>query len=150
MLDEIDQAILRALASDGRASAETLAEKIGLSATPVRRRIRQMEAEGIIRGYGANINLRRIGLELGFYVFVKLRTRERSSIEAFEARVKALPEILRCDMITGAHDFVLMLRCETMDAYNNFLRNRLTGLPEVFGVETSVVVAEVKQATLPG
>ncbi len=146
MIDRIDQSILQALVADGRASVETVAERVGLSTTPVRRRIRRLEAEGIIRGYRADIDLRRMGLELGFYVFVKLRSREKSNVEEFEARVKSLPEILRCDMITGAHDFVLMLRCETMDRYNEFLRHNLTDLPGVFGIETSVVVAEVKAA----
>ncbi|MEX0347174.1 MAG: Lrp/AsnC family transcriptional regulator [Rhizobiaceae bacterium] len=144
MIDDIDRKIIREAISDGRASVEAIAEKIGLSPTPTRRRIRRLEQDGIISGYQAAVDPEKCGLELAAYVFVKLQSRDRKSIAKFEARVIDLPEILKCDLITGAHDYILTVRLPGMKDYNRYLRDILAELPGVFGIETSVVIGEVK------
>jgi Lrp/AsnC family leucine-responsive transcriptional regulator len=144
MIDDIDKMIITQLIADGRASVESVAEKIGLSPTPTRRRIRRLEEEKVIRGYTATIDPAMCRLDLALYVFVKLQSRDRVAIAAFEARLKELPEILRCDLITGTHDYVLTVRLSGMRDYNNYLRTVLAELPGVFGIETSVVIGQVK------
>ena len=128
MLDQTDRKIVAALTEDGRASVETVAEKVGLSPTPTRRRIRRLEQLGVISGYQAAIDPEKCGLELAVYVFVKLQSRDRKSIAEFEARVKELPEILQCDLITGAHDYILAVRLPGMKDYNRYLREVLAEL----------------------
>ncbi|MCR9136728.1 MAG: Lrp/AsnC family transcriptional regulator [Alphaproteobacteria bacterium] len=144
MLDRIDQKIVSTLIDDGRASAETVADRVGLSPTPTRRRVRRLEETGVIAGYRADIDPDKCGLELAIYVFIKLQSRDRDSIAKFESRILALPEIQRCDLITGAHDYILTVRLPGMKDYNRYLRDILAELPGVFGIETSVVIGQVK------
>ncbi|MEM7067352.1 MAG: Lrp/AsnC family transcriptional regulator [Pseudomonadota bacterium] len=147
MLDEKDRKILSTLVEDGRASVETVAEAIGLSPTPTRRRIQQMEESGVISGYSANIDAEKLGLELAIYAFVKLQKRDRDTIAKFESEVSKIPEVLTCDLITGAHDYLLYMRLPAMKHYNRFLRHVLAELPGVFGIETSVIIGNVKNSS---
>ncbi len=144
MLDAIDRKILQCLHEDGRASVETVAGRIGLSPTPVRRRIRQMEEAGVIRGYRADVDLSVAGLPLTLIVFIKLQSRDRTTIAQFESRIRSLKEVLNCRLITGSADYMLTLQVSDMAAYNDYLRVVLAELPGVFGIETSVVISEVK------
>lgn len=144
MIDEKDRKIITALLEDGRASVETVADKVGLSPTPTRRRIQQLEKAGVISGYQAQIDLEKLGLELTVHVFIKLQSRDKESIADFEAGIKRHPEISRCDLITGAHDYILTVHLPAMADYNRFLRDTLSELPGVFGLETSVVISHVK------
>jgi len=143
-IDEIDRKIIVELIKDGRASVEAVAEQINLSPTPTRRRIRRLEEAGVINGYRASIDPLKCNLDLALYIFVKLQSRDRGTIAKFEACIKDLPEILRCDLITGPHDYVLSVRLSGMKEYDNYLRNVLAELPGVFGIETSVVIGQVK------
>ncbi|MEM6497305.1 MAG: Lrp/AsnC family transcriptional regulator [Pseudomonadota bacterium] len=144
MLDETDKLIIAQLIQDGRASVESVAESIGLSPTPTRRRIRRLEEDGVITGYQAKVDPVKCNLDLVLYVFLKLQSRDRKAIREFESQVANLPEIMRCDLITGPHDYVLTIRLPSMQDYNAYLRNVLAELPGVFGIETSVVIGEVK------
>jgi Lrp/AsnC family leucine-responsive transcriptional regulator len=145
-VDNIDLKILTTLVNDGRASVEVVAEQVGLSPTPVRRRIKQLEKVGVIRGYRADFDLEKCGLKLAVYLFVKLKDREFKTTSNFEARILGLSEIQHCDLITGAHDYILTLHVPSMAVYNNFLRTILSGLPGVFSIETSIVIGRVKDA----
>lgn len=147
MIDDIDARILQALAKDGRASVERVAEAVGLSPTPVRRRIRRLEAAGVVTGYAAQIDLAKCGLALTAYVAVKLARRDRETLSAFEDRVRRLPEVSRCVLVTGPFDYVLTVHTRDMEAYNQLLRGGLAELPGVFGIETSVEVSAVKVAS---
>jgi Lrp/AsnC family transcriptional regulator, leucine-responsive regulatory protein len=132
---------------DGRASVETVAQKVGLSPTPVRLRIQRLREEGVIRGYRADVDLAKCGLELAVIVFVKLSNRDRASIAAFEKRVQSIGEITRCSLISGPFDYMLTIHASGMAAYNQTLRTQLAELPGVFGIETSFVISEVKTFT---
>ena len=150
MLDNIDKKIIAALTEDGRASVETVAQSVGLSPTPTRRRIRRLEEAGIIRGVRADIDAEKCGLELAIYVFIKLLNRDRLTISEFESRIMNLPEVQRCDLITGPHDYILTLRLAGMKDYNRYLRDVLAELPGISGIETSIVIGKVKdRAHLP-
>lgn len=147
MLDKIDRKILVALLEEGRASVETVAQRVGLSPTPARRRIRRLRETGVIRGYQAVVDPERCGLELAVYVFIKLQRRDHETITEFEARIIRLPEVQKCDLITGAHDYILTMRLPGMKDYNRFLRDVLAELPGVLGIETSVVIGQVKSTS---
>ncbi len=144
MVDHIDKKILQALFEDGRASVETVAEKVGLSPTPVRLRLQRLKETGVIRGTRAEIDLAKCNLELAVIVFVKLSARDRSTISAFETRVLSIREITHCLLISGPFDYMLTVHTADMAGYNQTLRNQLAELPGVFGIETSFVISEVK------
>ena len=143
-IDKIDVKILQALSQDARQSVERVAEQVNRSATPVRRRIRRLEEEGIIRRYTLDVDMKACGYGLQLFVFIKLQSRDRPTIADFEERVRRLPEVTNCNLVTGAHDYVLEMRMPDMEIYNKFLRSVLSELPGVFGIETSVVIGPVK------
>lgn len=144
MMDDIDKKILRALSNDARRSVESVAEEIGLSTTPTRRRIKNLEAGGIIRRYTVDVDMEQAGYGLTVYVFMKLQSRDQTTIATFEDKIRHLPEVTACALVTGPHDYVLTMRLEDMEAYNRFLRSVLAELPGVLGIETSVVIGSVK------
>ena len=145
-MDKIDRKIVAVLTENGRASVETVAEQVNLSPTPTRRRIRRLEEAGIIRAYRAEIDPEECGLELAAYVFINLQSRDRATIAEFEQRVSLLPDIQRCDLITGTHDYILIVYQANMKAYNRYLREVLAELPGVRGIETSVVIGQIKNS----
>lgn len=144
-LDDIDRQILQCLADDARQPIERLAESVNLSPTPVRRRIRRMEEDGLIRRYSVDVDMKKAGYALTLYVFVKLQSRDRKTIAEFETKVKNLPQIASCALVSGPHDYILRLSMSDMDAYNEFLRSVLAELPGVFGIESNVVIGTVKE-----
>lgn len=143
-IDDIDRKILYALSEDARLSVERVAERVNLSATPVRRRIRQLEEGGIIRRYTVDLDMKACGYGLQLFAFIKLQSRDRATIREFEEQVRSLPQVTSCNLVTGTHDYILELKLKDMETYNLFLRSTLAELPGVFGIETSVVIGQVK------
>ena len=144
MFDEIDKKILHTLSADSRKSIERLSEEVGLSPTPVRRRIKKLEDDGVIQRYTLSVDMEKLGYALTVYAFVKLQGRDLATLKKFEDKILGFPEVSNCTLVTGQHDYILTMRFETMEAYNFFLRNVLADLPGVFGIETSVVISPVK------
>lgn len=144
-IDAIDRKILHALSRDARLSVERVSEQVNLSPTPVRRRIRRLEEDGIIRRYTLDVDMKACGYGLQLFAFIKLQSRDRATIADFEARVGRLPEVTTCHLVTGAHDYILGMQLKDMETYNGFLRSTLAELPGVFGIETCVVIGPVKE-----
>jgi Lrp/AsnC family leucine-responsive transcriptional regulator len=149
-LDAMDRQILSVLSRDARLSVERVSEQVNLSPTPVRRRIRRLEEAGVIRRYTLDIDMKACGYGMQLFAFIKLQSRDRTTIAEFEARVGRLPEVTSCHLVTGAHDYILGMQLKDMETYNGFLRATLAELPGVFGIETSVVIGLVKdEVALP-
>lgn len=144
MIDEIDRKILHNLSRDARLTLEKLSELVGLSPTPVRRRVRLMEEAGIIRRYTIDVDMDKCGFTQQVYVYIKLARRDREAISKFESRVRTLPQVSVCNLVTGSFDYMLEVHTRNMSEYNDFLRDVLAELPGVFGIETSVVIDKVK------
>jgi Lrp/AsnC family leucine-responsive transcriptional regulator len=144
-LDPIDRRILHALSQDARMSVERLAEQVHLSPTPVRRRLRRLEEQGVIQRYTVAVDMKACGYGLQLFAFVKLQARDRETISGFEGRVRELRQVVSCHLVTGAHDYMLELRLRDMETYNEFLRSVLAELPGVLAFETSVVIGPVKE-----
>ncbi len=145
-VDELDKAILVALQHDGRASVETVAETIGLTPTPTRRRIRRLEETGVISGYSAIVDPAACGLDLSLYVMIKLAQRDRETIDGFERAVQNLPEIVNCDLVTGEFDYLMVMHTASMQDYNLYLRNVVAKIPGIVSIQTSVVIGNIKRA----
>ena len=143
-IDDFDKKILQCLSKDSRQPIERLAAAVNLSPTPVRRRIRRMEEDGLIRRYSVDVDMKKAGYALTLLVFVKLQSRDRQTIAEFEGKIRRLPQIASCALITGPHDYMLTMSVHDMDTYDEFLRSVLAELPGVFGIETNVVIGNVK------
>ena len=147
-LDRYDLAILRALQDDGRISNQDLADRIGLSPSPCLRRLRALEESGLITGYRALVDAKKLGLSLMalFHISMDQHTPERFA--NFEAKVGEIPEVLECLLITGQDaDYQIKVVVKDMDAYQELLLNRITRIKGVTGVHSSFVLRRVVDKT---
>ena len=149
-LDRYDIALLGELQRDARQSNADLAERIGLSPAPTWRRVRRLEELGIITGYRAEIDRRKIGL--GVLAFVRVDT-ERDNFDAtraLEDAIRGLPEVISCHYISGAGTFELQVLVTDLDAYARWTMETLFRLPNVKDLHTSFSLGEIKAgAALP-
>ena len=147
-LDRYDRRILEILQEDGRISNQDLAERIGLSPSPCLRRVRALEESGLITGYRALLDARRLGLTLMALVQISMDRHTPERFERFDAAVSALPEVLECLLITGREaDYQLKVVVRDMDAYQELLLNRITRIEGVSGVQSSFVLRRVVDRT---
>lgn len=136
--------MLRALQEDGRIAGVELAEKVGLSPTATGERLRRLQKDGVITGFSARIDPRRLGLELLVFVEVSLDKTTPDVFERFAAAVKRAPEVLECHMVAGGFDYLIKTRVADMTAYRRFLGETLLALPGVRETRTYAVMEEVK------
>jgi Lrp/AsnC family transcriptional regulator, leucine-responsive regulatory protein len=149
-LDRYDIAILAELQRDARLSNAELAQRIGLSAAPTWRRVKWLEREGVITGYRAEVDRRRIGLGVLAFVRVDAERNNDEATRALEAGIRALPEVVACHYISGAGTFELHVVATDLDAYSRWTRDILFKLPNVKDIHTSFSLGEVKGgAALP-
>lgn len=145
--DRIDQRILRELQQDARLSTAQLAERIALTPSPIWRRIKALETEGVIRGYHADINPKKIGYGVTAYVSILLESRSTDLGVAFEQAVLNTPEILSCDNISGHFDFILKVIAKDLDSFGDFARDKIRNLPGVKEMNSSFSLKQVKHTT---
>ncbi|OJJ11148.1 AsnC family transcriptional regulator [Alphaproteobacteria bacterium AO1-B] len=143
-LDVFDIQILRELRKDGRISIQDLSERIGLSATPVARRLRQLEDQGIITGYCALIDEMKLGYEVSVFVSVQLDKQVDAALDQFEAAIQAFPEVVDCWLMTGNRDYLLRVATTGLAAFEAFLTGKLTKVPGVANIESSIPLRRVK------
>lgn len=143
-LDRIDRNILTALGRDGRASMAELAEKVGLSKTPVQARVKKLEKDGVIRGYSAVIDREKIGEGHVAFVQVKLSDTRSAALDAFNKAVQAAPEIEQCHMMAASFDYLLKVRTRDIASYRRVLGERISALPHVAQTSTFVAMETVK------
>lgn len=148
--NEFDRAslqILEALQVDARLSTQALAEKVGLSATPVWRRVKELEDRGVIRGQVVLVDREKIGLSICVLANVSLVRHSEGAVEQFERLVGTRREIIECHAITGEADYVIKVVAADMKAYDLFLQQHIFKLPGVSSVRSNVVLREVKYET---
>lgn len=146
-LDRASRQILEALQADARLSTQALAEKVGLSATPVWRRVKEMEERGLIRGHVALLDREKLGLSICVLANVSLVRHSEGAVEQFERLVGMQREIIECHAITGEADYVIKVVAADMKAYDAFLQQHIFKLPGVSSVRSNVVLREVKYET---
>jgi Lrp/AsnC family leucine-responsive transcriptional regulator len=150
-LDRYDQMILDILQKNGRITNQELAEAIKLSPSPCLRRVRQMEEDGLIDGYVALLNAKKLGLSLMAFIGISMDRHTPERFERLESTLAGYPEVLECHLITGQDaDYLLKVIVHDMDAYQQFLLNKLTRIEGVSGVHTSFVMkSPINSTALP-
>jgi len=147
-LDRYDRLILDVLQQDGRISNQELADRISLSPSSCLRRVRTLEETGLITGYRALLDARKLGLSLMALIHISMDRHTPERFERFEAEVAAIAEVLECLLITGQDaDYQLKVVVADMDAYQELLLNRVTRIPGVTGVHSSFVLRRVIDKT---
>ncbi|MGB5834071.1 MAG: Lrp/AsnC family transcriptional regulator [Thiohalocapsa sp.] len=148
MLDAYDKRILEILQQEGRISNQELADRIGLSPSPCLRRVRALDEGGIIAGYRAMLDAKKLGLNLMAFLSISMDRHTPERFANFDAAVAAMPEVLECSLITGRDaDYQLKVVVRDMDAYQELLLNKLTRIEGVSGVHSSFVLRQVVERT---
>ena len=147
-LDRYDWHILQILQDNGRISNQELADRIGLSPSPCLRRVKALEDSGLITGYRALVDAKKLGLTLMALIHIAMDQHTPERFAAFEAQVQTIPQVLECLLITGQKaDYQLKVIVKDLDAYQDLLLNRITRIAGVSGVHTSFVLRHVIQKT---
>ena len=147
-LDKTDRKILKLLQQNARTAMTELAEKVGLSTTPVTERVRRLEREGIISGYHARLNPHALGQSLLGFVEIKLRSKSGNIFEDFRREVALIAQIMECHLVSGEYDYLIKVRLPDMSAYRDMLGNILLQLPAAAESRSYVVMEEVKEDML--
>ena len=143
-LDRYDQQILEILQADSRINNQELADRIGLSPSPCLRRVRALEESGLIVGYHAELDAKKLGLSLTALIHISMDRHTPERFVNFETTVGLLPEVQECLLITGqSADYQLKVVVRDMDHYQALLLNKITRIEGVTGVHSSFVLRRV-------
>lgn len=149
-LDRAEIEILALLQREGRMSNVELAERVGLSESPCFRRVRRLEDTGLIRGYAARLDQRRLGLQVTAFVQVSLEKQDDAKQREFLARVEAEEHIVECHAMSGSHDYLLKVLAYSMDHFSELSMQRILRFPGVKHIESNFSLQAVKEsAPLP-
>ena len=147
-IDRYDRQILRILQEDGRISNQDLADRIGLSPSPCLRRVRALEEAGVIKGYRALLDAKALGYTLMALIYSSMDKHTPDRFEYFEKEISQFSEVLECLLITGQDaDYQIKVIVRDMDAFQELLLNRITGIRGVTGVHSSFVLRRVVDTT---
>jgi Lrp/AsnC family transcriptional regulator, leucine-responsive regulatory protein len=143
-LDALDRKILTGLQVNGRMSLAELSDRVGLSPSPCLRRVRNLERAGVITRYVAVIDQRTVGLPVSVFVSIKLEKQKQESLDRFAKAVERWPEVLECYLMTGSRDYWLRVVVPDLEAYERFVKQKLTRLEGIASIESSFALEQVK------
>lgn len=147
VIDPTDRRILQALQENARLSHVELSERVHLSASQCHRRLRKLEEDGVIEGYGARLDPERVGLGVTAFVSVSLGQHGENPAERFAAAIASIPEVLECYSVTGESDYLLRVIAPDLKSFSEFLMHRLMAVPGVTGVKSSIALECLKRSS---
>lgn len=149
-LDRTDVRLLQLLQENGRMPIAELAGRVALSASACARRVRLLEDGGVVQGYAARVDPSAVGLPMIAFVLVSMSRKSEEVLAAFESAISKAPEVMEAYLMTGRDDFLLRVVVSDLQAYERFVKQRLTRIPGVSQVETSFMLRQVTaRAALP-
>jgi DNA-binding Lrp family transcriptional regulator len=148
-MDRIDRKILSALVANGRATQQELSDAAGLSPSAASRRQKMLEDEGIIRGYRADADLSRLGLGATVMITITLESQSEEAMRAFEDAVAASPSVIRCHLMSGRDDYLIVVKAASIEDYERIHRQDIATLPRVSRIETAFALREVVNRAVP-
>ena len=146
-LDHTDRKILDLLQTNAGINATAIGERIGLSQSACWRRIQRMREEGVIRDQAVILDREKVGLTTMVFAHVKLTSHGRSNLSKFADEVKRYPEVMDCYVVLGNVDFLLRIVTEDIKAYEQFFFEKLSQLPGIQEVNSSIVLSDIKHTT---
>jgi Lrp/AsnC family transcriptional regulator, leucine-responsive regulatory protein len=149
-MDNIDLKILNILQKDCMVSYRDVAKKVGLSYSPTYERIKLLEEAGVIKGRITVLDPKKIGIKLFVYCNITLKEQSKKSLLDFEKAVSKIPEIVGVISISGVYDYMLKIASTDIEAYNNFVMNKLANIPNIGQYHSNIVLSIVKdELTFP-
>ncbi|MBK8026098.1 MAG: Lrp/AsnC family transcriptional regulator [Chloroflexi bacterium] len=146
-LDDIDKAILSELQNDSSISNVELARRVSLSPPAVHARIKRLEELGFVRHYVALLDREKLGYDMLCLINVTLQVHQMQNINVFGSAISQMPEVLECYFVTGEYDYLLKVAVRTRKELEIFLMEKLTPIPGIARISTSIVLTEVKYST---
>ena len=146
-VDATDRTLLTRLQRDGRITNSALAESVHLSPSACLRRVRRLESEGVIAGYVALLEREAIGFGTTVFVEISLTGQQEELLDAFEAAVAMVPEVMSCHLMAGNADYLLKVVVADVADYERIHRNYVARLPGVAQVRSSFALRAVKETT---
>ncbi|MAB42065.1 MAG: AsnC family transcriptional regulator [Pseudomonadales bacterium] len=144
-LDRIDRHILQLLQEEGRMSYVELGERVGLSTTPCMERVKRLEREKFILGYGARLNPQKLQANLLVFVEISLYSKSADIFDDFRRAAIKLPHVLECHLVSGDFDYLIKARISEMASYRKLLGDILLRLPGVRESKSYIVMEELKE-----
>jgi len=144
-INKVDYRILSLLQKKGNMSMAELSERIQLSLSACHRRVKILEANGVISHYAAQLNRQALGLEVQVFIEVKLTSQRKEEFKAFEEAISAMPEVLESHLITGEFDYLMRIAVRNTTEYEKLLRNKLSEIPSVTQMRTLLSLSTVKE-----
>lgn len=146
-LDASDRRILDVIQRQGRITNAELSERINLSPSACHRRVQRLEAAGIVRGYVALLDPRKLGRPSTVYVEIKLAGQSDEVLEAFEREVARIPDVLECHLMAGTADYLLKILARDTEDFARIHRRYLSRLPGVVQMQSSFALRTVVSTT---
>lgn len=146
-LDKFDREILRVMQKDATISMAELSQHVGLSHTPCWRRVKRMEADGIIRQKVTLLDAKKLNLGVSVFIYVTLKNHDSESLNKFESAVQDIEEVVECHTTSGDKDYLLKVIVKSIEEYEHLLKSKLTGLPSVDHLSSTFALKQVKNTT---
>jgi DNA-binding Lrp family transcriptional regulator len=143
-IDAVDREILFQLRQDGRLSNVELAQRVGLTPAPCLRRVKRLEADGIISGYRARIDPAAAGRAFEVVVSAEVSINDRETVEEFEAALTSYDEVLECHRLFGRPDYLIRVAVQDQNTFENFLTKKLMSLNAVARVDSHLIMKKLK------
>lgn len=144
-LDITDKKLLILLQKDSNQTVKALAQQLGKTTTPIFERIKKLEKEGLIDGYSARLNAKKIGLKQTVFIAISLQGHTRSYLEKFVKEINDFPEVVECHRVSGNFDYLLKLVVQDIEAYEKFIVTKLTLLPYLGNVQSHIALSTSKE-----
>ena len=148
LIDDTDRKILRLLQENAQLTFKEIAKTINLSLTPVHDRIKKMETMGVIEKYVMLINKKKVGRNLTVFCQVTLIKQTHETSQEFAEAIKALPEVVECNFVSGSFDYLLKIIVPDMEIFHQFHQHKLAILPSVSLIHSYFVMSEIKNTTV--
>ncbi len=145
--DTTDRRILEVIQEEARISNTELADRVGLSPSPCWRRVRALEATGVIERYVTLVNAKAVGLPITVFATVTLEKQVESALGSFEKAVTERPEVMECNLMTGEFDYLLRVVVPDLAAYERFLMDHLTRIKGIASIKSSFSLKQVSYKT---
>jgi Lrp/AsnC family leucine-responsive transcriptional regulator len=146
-MNKIDAKILNIIQRDSTVSVKDIAKKVGLSYTPTYERIKYLEESGVIKNRATILDPNKIGIKLFVYCNITLKEQSKKGLIDFEKSVSKIPEIMEVISLSGIYDYMLKIATKDIEAYNNFVMNKLANIPNIGQYHSNIVMSIVKDET---
>ncbi|WP_370098826.1 Lrp/AsnC family transcriptional regulator [Xanthomarina gelatinilytica] len=145
--DAIDKKLISFLQTDSKQTNKELSSKLNLSVTAVYERIKKLEQQGVISKYVALVKKEKVDKSFVAFCHIKLVQHTQEYVMKFEKEVANLQEVMECYHISGDYDYLLKVIVEDMEAFREFMVNKLTSINHIGSTHSMFVINEVKHTT---